>query len=282
MKVRSLSLSVLSLVGFVLLSCNNPQEAFIELLREQEAENAIATPVIEYSFPTDFSEALVTLSCSTEGIPLYYTYGESPETPQREGSNEYSVPFTVDLSSGPVWVKARAIKNGREKSGTRNILISTVVFTADPVEEFEFDASNPGWDIETSGMAAGDNWYYSSDDQAYEIAYDDQVQDSWLVSPAITLPQGPTSWLLFEEYWQSGWSSGWSEGYIMVSTDNGTTWEELSHLHSAIPGTDEVIEGTASLSLAGYEGETVNIAWRYYGYNDWYWFVRDIRILTEE
>lgn len=282
MKVRSLSLPVLTLVGFVLLSCNNPQEAFIELLREQEAESTIATPVIEYSFPNGLSEALVTLSCSTEGIPLYYTYGESPETPQREGSNNYLDPFTVDLSSGPIWVKARAIKNGREKSGTRNILISSLVFSPDPVVAYEFTASNPGWDIETRGMAAGDNWYYNSSDQAYEIEYDNQVQDSWLVSPAITLPQGPTSWLLFEEYWKGGYSGSWSEAYVMVSTDNGDTWEELSHLHSAVSGTNEVIEGTVSLSLAGYAGETVLIAWNYKGFNDWYWYIWDIKILTEE
>lgn len=95
------------------------------------------------------------------------------------------------------------------------------------------------------------------------IAFDDySLVDSWLISPTYQVPANAN----LEFY--AGYSGNWlASGFVnlLVSNDNGNTWtEKWTNGPDDIPGLQWGWR-KASVDLSAYGGQSIKLAWQYYG-----------------
>ncbi|TVQ12838.1 MAG: T9SS C-terminal target domain-containing protein [Bacteroidetes bacterium] len=143
-----------------------------------------------------------------------------------------------------------------------------------------FDTWPPhGWTIEQIGSATG-NWQSSSDTYSGAGAafhgWDYQNFNSWLISPAITIPAG-------EEYMLSFWEKNQYMGNwydysgVLISTGSNTPGHE---------DFTEVYESNISIAkytqkyidLSSFSGQTIYIAFVYQGNDAHIWWVDELQI----
>ncbi|MGB9878828.1 MAG: choice-of-anchor J domain-containing protein, partial [Candidatus Pelagibacter ubique] len=100
--------------------------------------------------------------------------------------------------------------------------------------------------------------------------------DDWLISPQITLPSGNIT-LSFWEWYQI--EEGYDYGYVLISTDGGYNWNELSYRTGYSDWT------RTTINLSAYAGQTIKLAFRLTSdccYNYAGWYVDNIEIVASE
>jgi hypothetical protein len=137
-----------------------------------------------------------------------------------------------------------------------------------------------GWtilDFGSSGDTFGNNndWYrsYFSDTSSYSARvawYPNENQDEWLISPVVPTT-GTSLFLQFDHYFNQGWFAGWSVGYLYLSVNSGP-WQTVA----TYVGVDS--RGFMSYDISYAAGQNVQVAFRYTGNNDWYWYVDNVFI----
>ncbi len=136
-----------------------------------------------------------------------------------------------------------------------------------------------GWTLQQLGDVGANTWELDDGAYVYEgpygavIGYDAyNNQDEWLISPSVTLTTGTTWYLDF------AWITGYvwmvnpydnAEMVVRVTTDGGTTWDSLwceddqpVFPDYASQWTDNRVE---HIDLSAYDGETIQVAFHYYG-----------------
>lgn len=141
--------------------------------------------------------------------------------------------------------------------------------TAEEIAEWTIldgDGDGMSWNWSEDGY---DNLYSNTGEYfMYSESYDWEnheplTPDNWLISPAVTLPEGAESITL--SFWQMGYESYSDMCEVYVSTDGGSTWSTCLHTFQTLPAwVDEEV------NLTMYAGETINIAFRHYQSNDGY------------
>jgi|GEM_PF-226243 len=170
---------------------------------------------------------------------------------------------------------------------------------AGPVSEgFESGTFPPsGWDQIITNATASDTprtWglydipqYVHSGQYAAGLWWDYNQQDEWLMTPEFTV--GTNGQL---EFWSFAYQGSTNDDhyYVKISTDGGTTWNELLDL-SALPVYDNPdandfndYQEPYTLDLSDYEGQDVQLAWQAVdgdGQGLWYiWMIDDVAVTS--
>ena len=151
-------------------------------------------------------------------------------------------------------------------------------------EDFEKNVYPPdGWTLNTVG--AGWKIEHSSpifptpiQGEYFSVHMDDSgVQDDWLISPSIFIPNDGLTALFF--YQAGEWIDYLTFHEVAVSSDGGSTWTQI-YLDDQPGPSSDVTENFAkeTIMLDAFKGQTVQIGWHYVG--DWsdQWFIDDIRV----
>ena len=112
---------------------------------------------------------------------------------------------------------------------------------------------------------------------AVEWDFQNNVQDEWLITPAISITENAV--LTFKTFARLV-SVDYDEYRVKVST-NGFTWNTIWSANDYPAGVTDYSENI-TLNLSEYIGEEVYIAWQAYntmGTNVWYsWFIDDVKV----
>ncbi|MCL1931106.1 MAG: chitobiase/beta-hexosaminidase C-terminal domain-containing protein [Treponema sp.] len=147
-------IALAAVIGFVLISCENPLN---------EEPKTVATPKANPAAGTYSSARNVTLSCATSGASIYYTTnGSTPTT----SSTRYTKAISISKNTT---LKAIAVKSGMSNS---DILIAAYIINIPlPPETVETPTANPPEGTYTSAQSvtlscatSGADIYYTLDD----------------------------------------------------------------------------------------------------------------------
>ena len=227
----------------------------------------VATPVITVSGER------VTITTATPYASVYFTLDGTTPTNR---SSIYDGPFFVTLAPGLLQIRAVATRSGLLDSYVGGKVVATA---AQVVESFGAD---PHWTVTQEG--SGNVWTWNASLGAYRIVYSSPTlrEDSKLVSPRYHLPASYGHWVLgYREGWHGGYPGYWSQGEVMVSVDDGATWERVALVHADTGQGTYNLDRDVTLDVSAWSGQTVRFAFRYLGNYDWDWTVDDFLLFGE-
>lgn len=124
------------------------------------SQGTVAEPKASASVSADGKTLSVTMSCSTPGAQIYYSFSDAPQT-LYSGTVTYDISGR-DLESNPVTIYMTAVKEGYDdagqitvkypESGVRFKTLYSAMTGADVVFEAEDDVSSQEWNDWTSAM----------------------------------------------------------------------------------------------------------------------------------
>ena len=107
------------------------------------------------------------------------------------------------------------------------------------------------------------------------------IQDDWLISPPINIPDSNFCTLSF---WQLGkWTEYLEFHEVAITTNGGTTWTQVYLDNDNInPDVSEDEFKQKIIALHSFKGETINIGWHYTGNYSNQWYIDDIEVFYDE
>ncbi len=242
---------------------------------------------------------------------------ESPATPTVQGvynvgnGNEFFEMSVVERSRGNYTFSGQIPGQPNNTTGTVWFVMSDMydnMATSEsyvvewkgiaPIFEESFEGAFPpaGWNIISEPTTwfiwqqVGTEQYEDSDNNTFTVApkhkqkqamvgwdYQENPQDEWLISPAITISE-PAD-LSFETFAQFG--SLWYDHSTVGISTNGINWTVVWDAFLLNTWINQY-EDKVVLPLDNYVGQTIYVAWRAYNTvydNFWYsWFIDDVRI----
>ncbi len=129
--------------------------------------------------------------------------------------------------------------------------------------------TNVFWD--TDNFTPGSGISASADADAYGDGLDSEL---W--SPAIDLTGASVVQLTFASNLQDNGGNG--DGWVDVSTNAGSTWENVYFQTEDSPASGEIV----TVDLSAYAGSDIMLRWRFStpGW-DWFWQVDDVQVLSD-
>jgi uncharacterized repeat protein (TIGR02543 family) len=108
--------------------------------------------------------------------------------------------------------------------------------------------------------------------------YGNYLEDDWLITPAISIPEGGVYLLSFMNYnYYSSYYPGYGGNSVLVSTGSPNPADDEYELIWSPETVTETWEETI-LELDSYGGDTIYIAFRYYAEYTHNWYVDDVKI----
>jgi len=132
----------------------------------------------------------------------------------------------------------------------------------------DIDGTGNRWEISIvynhtpEGQYSARHYYHSTN-----------TEDGWLISPRLILPENERIFLKFWSY--NSFPSDYIENSVWVST-NTKEINDFVKIWQPSSVTSEWVE--TELDLSEYAGDTIYIAFRYYGYNAHVWYLDDIEV----
>ncbi|MDR3134012.1 MAG: choice-of-anchor J domain-containing protein [Prevotellaceae bacterium] len=273
-------------------------------------EIAAATLVYQNTTAAPNVQGWNTLSLST---PFTYTGTKNLKVLVRSlaanttGYYNSNCNYTTITSAHQQWTSAATSipsTNGTVNDNRPNIrfTVDTLCGAVPPVADFriqvfntlfseKFDAVSipAGWTIEKPGASAnqwsignlsGYNFNTVDPTSIYSIYVNwdgSDTVDTWLKSPAITIPAGSTAKLSFYLLWGMSYSPAGMVTFY-VSDDNGATWVKkwASTYEEEMAWRQQVVD------LSEYAGKTVKLAWQYYGLDLYVTSLDNVLVYSEE
>jgi hypothetical protein len=232
--------------------------------------------------PTSFTATVVGVS----GVDFVWDLGDGAIATGPAISHSYQ-------AFGSYTVLVTGTQGGATYTGTIRVDIDIPVAAPWLSESFETNFPPDDWLVQQ--MATGtDPWLRSdgSPSKAYSgnfSAYHDDTagaqQDAWLVTPLVT-PTASSQLLFWQQvnyqpFYEPGGHTVWVSSQYQDPKDGpvGGHYQLLAELAPGINNEDQWQQ--AQLSLAGYAGTPIYIAFRYRGQDDTEWFLDDIGVTTE-
>lgn len=229
---------------------------FLDIFMQGEGGTpTVAAPTFEPAAGTYYEAQDVTLSCVTDGATIYYSL-ESVNGPW----NEYEEAITVDESM-TIW--AYAEKEGCNDSPVVNAgyVIQTdltIIFNQDWEEDWH------GW-TEVSVLGDTTHWtiaQHNGNHYAYMNAYQQGVNEDWLISPAFNLDSYSDVVLTFVT--AKNYNGPDVEVYFSNDYDGEdpteATWQEIE---CALSQGSWTWTESGEISLDGFNGTNCHIAFKY-------------------
>lgn len=189
--------------------------------------------------------------------------------------NYWDVASAAEIAAGSYYVNARSTVVFEEVSASGSGGATTVLDEA-------FGSGIPAsWTVTQDG--AGNTWGAVNSAAKVQYSSSSTNEDTKLCTPALNLSSYSTVTLKFSEEWKGGYSGVWSDGYVYVSTNGGSTWTQVNHLHHDTGTGEHTDSNNQSLDVSSYASghSNVKFAWRYNADYDWYWIVDNVQVIGE-
>ncbi|WMM26777.1 S8 family serine peptidase [Tissierella sp. MB52-C2] len=181
--------------------------------------------------------------------------------------------------------------SGNISENTEEVFATALAFTTIFGTDFENNdggfttggTNNPwAWGMPTSGpngAASGTKLWATNLGGNYPMS-----SDSYIVSPAIVLPEGSNSVLTFN-HWvdMEGTTTLYDYGQVQISTDDGANWTNITPVEGGKYGRRVQAWTNEEISLAAYAGNTVKI--RFFFHSDGSvaytgWYIDDVFVMA--
>lgn len=263
---------------------------------------------------TDAPETITDLNAepNLRGIKLDWTAST-------EGDFDHYNIYRSETAGGPYTLVAESVNNGyidmeapynieqyyvvtavdfsRNESGYSNESNATATpYTALFGTDFEEDnggfvtgvttgtANDWEWGIPTSGpnvAASGEKLWATNLEGNYTAR-----NDSYIESPAITIPENSGAVLTFTHWFDfEGTSTLWDYGQVQVSNDDGVTWTNITPTPEERYGRRIQEWSIEEISLSEYDGQTIKIRFFFHSDGSVYysgWYVDDVYIMAAD
>ncbi|MDW7988283.1 MAG: choice-of-anchor J domain-containing protein [candidate division WOR-3 bacterium] len=169
----------------------------------------------------------------------------------------------------------------------------SVPYSKDFNEDWGPLGNNPphgGWEIIDRGSENPKRWNRNDWFKGYLASVNREVamvryqpieyQDEWLISPRIDCSQDTQYTLSFWHQYEGYRNAVPDTGYVLISTDGGTSWQELCRYSGGISGI--ISSGYQNFNITNLVvgNNNVKIAFRYYAHNAARWAIDDFTVMT--
>jgi len=105
-------------------------------------------------------------------------------------------------------------------------------------------------------------------------------QDEWLISPRINCSEADSQYTLsFWHQYEGYINADPDTGYVLLSTDAGLTWNEITRYAGGVSGLVSYGYQTFNITAMAAGHSDVRIAFRYYAYNAGRWQIDDFEVM---
>ncbi len=200
-----------------------------------------------------------------------------------------------EVGNGNVmWTNASGIHIADVASGTSALIYSGQFHYVEKItfgpsvmplpfaEDFETGTLSEGWEVYIAGVGA-EQWVITGDQNhtpggAYAALHDYGavgMEDGWLVTPAIELPE---FWDIQLSFWSyNEWPSFYDKNSVLISVGDGNPpGGDFVEIWEAAAVAEEWVQ--TEIDLTGFSGNTVYLAFRYQGNDAHSWFLDDILV----
>jgi hypothetical protein len=200
-----------------------------------------------------------------------------------------------ELGNGNImWTNASGIHIADILSGTSTLIYSgqfhyvekmtfgTSAMSLPFAEDFETGTLPDGWNVYIAGVGV-EQWVVTNDQNhtpggSYAAMHDYGavgMEDGWLVTPAIGLPEFWDVQLSFWSY--NEWPSFYEKSSVLISVGDGNpAGGDFVEIWEAASVSEEWIQ--SEIDLTAFSGNTVYLAFRYEGDDAHSWFLDDVLI----
>jgi PKD repeat protein len=222
---------------------------------------------------TDFSNGAVTWHWEFEGGKPAAFEGKTPPEITYDDPGDFATTLTINKGTDDESAATRQIsvieKGENPVAPEANFALAKTVLFA---EDFGVPGSElpQGWTTEKRGDS-DETWSVQEDKSpdpvspgsaAFQRWDDDNEVDSWLISPVIDIPAGIVPTLTFYCIGGGPWQeNAWT--YLYVIDEDGNEEEHWNNGYMAT-STNHIWD-QAVIDLSDYAGQSIKLAWRYYG-----------------
>ena len=264
------------------------------------------TPLPPPIFVLDTLDVTVTLRNyglnALTSTPVYYTLGGPDTTTETWTGNlligqtedfTFSTPL-VPMSAGDQTLYAGTKLPGDQnpENDTMSIGFSVCPFAHVPPYTKDFNeewsnSTNPpfcGWSIIDGGTQSppvvdNNDWhryYYSTHGSELARVYYSPIetQDDWLISPRFDCSAEGTYTLSYWHYYNDYSTSSPDSGLVLLSTDDGSTWQLITMYQNA----DDSGYYSIDISSLASGNSSVHIGFEYVAYNEYWWYIDDFAL----